>query len=148
MGLLESYWDPGLTVDVSESLEDITKQEVKRLQSTCAVVLVTSQIPKRLSDASREELALDKKRARRILHSARQSLRAWGGKEREATKDEKVAGAQMAWESWAEEYDAWLQARLRYVATWAKASGNLRFGKSAVVRLSQELEWLRYALRD
>lgn len=147
MGLLEGHWDPGLTVDVSESLEDITKQEVERLQTACAMVLVATQQPRR-TDGNREELALDKKRSRRILHPLRQSLVAWGGKERAPTEADKRAGAQVDWPVWLEEQEAWLQARLRYVATWAKASGNLRFGKSAVVRLTQELEWLRYALRD
>lgn len=148
MRLLDTFQDPGLEVDLTVTPEDVSAAEVGRLQSAVAVVAVTAAIPRRLSDANREELALDKRRARRVLHVQRQSLVAWGGEEREADAEERIAGAQMVWELWQESHQVAVQARLRQIATWAKKTGHLRFGKSAVVKLSQELEWMEYALRD
>lgn len=148
MGLLESYHDPGLEVDLTVSLESVVAAEQARLSAACAILAVTAAIPRRLSDASREELALDKKRARRVLHVERQALAAWDGKEREPTADERSAGAQLSWELWPETTRTLISTRTRYIATWAKRTGNLRFGKSAIVRLTQEASWLDYALRD
>lgn len=146
--LLDPYQDPALVVDLALPLEEVAAAEVERLQAACAVVYVTSQMPRRLGSVTREDLALDKRRARRVLHAERQALVSWGGKEREPTEAERIAGAQMVWDLWHEEANLVITSRLRYIATWAKATGNLRFGKSAVVRLSQELDWLSYALRD
>lgn len=148
MALLDTYHDPGLEVDLAQTPEQLAAAEVERLQSACAVLAVTAAIPRRLSDATSAELALDKRRARRCLHVERQCLAAWGGAEREPTDEERRAGAQLRWELWSESAQSVLQARLRYFATWSKKTGQLRFGKSAIVRLSQEADWLGYALRD
>ena len=148
MGLLDTYQDPGLDIDLTLSIEDIVELEVERLQSDVATILVTSEIPRRLPDANREELALDKKRARRVLHVQRQSLAAWGGTEREPEGDERIIGAQLVWQEWAENHGFVVSSRIRYVATWAKKTSNLRFGKTAIVRLTQEVDWMAYALRD
>lgn len=148
MGLLDAYQDPALKVDLAMSAEQVTAQEVERLQAAVAMAAVAASIPRRISDASREELALDKRRSRRVLHPLRQCLAGWGGAEVPADAEAKRLGAQVDWPYWWEEHQVILKYRLRYVATWSKKTGNLRFGKSAVVKLSQELEWLAYALRD
>lgn len=148
MGLLDAYQDPGLEIDLKLSQEKIAGIEVARLQAALAVVTITGQIPRRLSEGSREELALDKRRARRVAHVLRQSLLAWGGTERPASDEERIAGAQLDWPAWAEQQGTELSARIRYVATWAKKTSNLRFGKTAIVRLVQEVDWMEYALRD
>lgn len=148
MRLLDRHFDPALDVDLALGAEALTATEVTRLQGELAIARVAAAFPRRLSEATREELALDKKRSRRVAHALDQSLRAWGGSEREPTEEEQRAGAQVDWPAWWEEREPLIAARLRYVTTWAKKSGNLRFGKTAVVRLSQEVEWLSYALRD
>lgn len=146
--LLDPYHDPALDVDLTVSVEDLAAHEQARLAACVATVAVTGAMPRRLSNATRDELALDKKRARRVLHVLRQSLAAWGGTEREPTGEERSAGAQLDWQPWCEAHQVEVQARLKYVATWGKKTGNLRFAKTAVVRLKQELEWMAYALRD
>lgn len=148
MGLLETYQDPGLDVDSSLSAEQVSAAEQERLACWLATVVACGAVPRRLSDANREELALDKRRARRVAHVLRQSLIAWGGKEREPTPEERSAGAQLDWATWAESCGAATSVRIRMIATWAKKTDNLRFGKSGVVRLVQEVEWMSYALRD
>lgn len=148
MGLLEQHYDPALEIDVSVSIEVVTQTELERLCHAWAVVFSAKSVPRRISDATREELALDKKRARRLLHPITQSISAWGGVSREATPEEVSAGAQVHWSLWYEEHTVLVVARRLYLATWAKRTGQLRFGKSAVVRLTQELDWLEYAMRD
>lgn len=148
MAFLDSYWDPAIEVDLSLDVDKVALEERERLARMHAVAVVASQIPRRLSDATRDELAMDKKRSRRIAHALAQSLTAWAGVVEPPTDEDRRNGAQIDWEPWWEEHCAWLEHRLRYVASWAKATGNLRFGKSAVVKLSQELAWLKYAMRD
>lgn len=148
MRFLDRYFDPVLDVDVSVSEESIVAEEIERLQRMTAEAMVACQIPRRLSDASREELALDKKRSRRIAHVLRQNLAGWGGALIDPSLEQRQAGAQVHWESWWGDHQPWLEARMRLVASWAKKSGNLSVGKKLLTRLSNELEWLKYALRD
>lgn len=148
MALLDAYLDPTIELDPKLSVEQLVAGEVERLQAGTAVVNCAAQIPRRLSEATREERALDKRRARRCLHVQRQCLVSWGGEERAASEQEQIAGAQMVWELWAEDHRVVVTRRLFHIATWAKRTDQLRFGKSAVVRLNQELEWMAYALRD
>lgn len=147
MGILEGWADLSLEVDATLSDEDITAQEVKRLQQACCLVGAAKATPRRLGDATREELADDKRRARRVLHPLRQSLAIWGGEDREPTNEEKSAGSQIKWGEWFEEHCAVVVNRRVYIATWAKQTGQLRLGKSAMVRLTQEIDWLEYAMR-
>jgi hypothetical protein len=146
--LLDAYQDPALEIDLSLTEAAAAAAEIERLQEACGIIVVTLGIPRRLSDATREELALDKKRARRSLHVLLQSLLLWGGKQRDPTSDEKVAGAQLDWDYWHESHRTVATRHLTHLATWGKRAGHLRFGKSAVVRITQELDWLEYALRD
>lgn len=146
--LLDEYYDPAVEVDTAMTEEEKVRQATKRLESDLAVARVAAGIPRRVNEGTREELALDKRRSRRIAHALSQCLLIWGGKEREPTKEEQQAGAQVDWPRWLEERRPLMLAELRQVATWAKKTDNLRFGKSAVVRLKQELEWLEYAMRD
>lgn len=145
---LDSRFDPGLAVDLADTPESLAAQEIDRLQSKCAVVSIAGQIPRRIGKASGEELALDKLRCRRVLHVCRQSLKSWGGEERLPSDEEQIEGAQLLWEQWADAYTSEVEARIRYFATWGKRTGETSVAKSAVVRLDQELRWLRYALRD
>jgi hypothetical protein len=145
---LDSRFDPGLAVDLADTPDSLAGQEIDRLQSKCAVVSVAGQIPRRIGKASGEELALDKLRCRRVLHVCRQSLKSWGGEERLPSDEEQIAGAQLLWEEWTSAYASEVETRIRYFATWGKRAGEIKVAKSAVVRLEQELRWLRYALRD
>ena len=146
--LLDAYQDPALEIDLALTEEGAATAEIERLQEAVAILQGCLAVPRRLSDATREELALDKKRTRRALHVVMQSLLVWGGMPRDPTSDEKVAGAQLNWGYWHESHRTVATRHLTHLATWGKRAGHLRFAKSAVVRITQELDWLEYALRD
>jgi hypothetical protein len=149
MRFLDQYFDPAMDIDTGLLPDTLAEQEVERLQDCLSIALVAGQIPRRLSDASREELALDKKRSRRVAHVLRQSLTSWDGElAREPTTEERQRGAQIDWPGWWADHEPWLVDRRRFYATWAKMTSQLKFGREGVVKLSNELDWLRYAMRD
>lgn len=149
MRFLDAYFDPAFEVDPEVLPDTLVDEERDRLLDRFLVAQCASQIPRRLSDASREELALDKKRSRRVAHVLRKSLIAWGGElEREPTTEERQRGAQIDWPEWWADHEPWLVDRRKLYAAWAKRSSHLKFGKECIVRISNELEWLRYAMRD
>lgn len=145
---LDERYDPALVIDPDLIADKIVSEEIDRLQTVCGVVSTTLLLPRRLSEASPAELVLDKKRARRVLHVARKCLASWGGEEREATDEEKIKGAQLDWLLWFEDVLPKLERKVRYLATWGKKTQELKFAKSAVVKLEQEISWLRYAMRE
>lgn len=149
MAFLDDYFDPQMEVDLSIPPEAVSTAEVERLLVTYAMARVAASIPRRIDSVERELLALDKKRSRRLAHAAGQSVQLWEG--RLPASDEELGhqreGAQVVWEEWWELRRTELAARQREVATWAKRTGHLRFGRSAVQRLTTELEWFAYAMR-
>lgn len=148
VAFIDDYVDHSLDVSAKQTEQMIVDQEIRRLQEMLTQIRAAGEIPRRLSDATPGELARDKRRARRVGHVLEQSLGMWNGKPREPTKEDKRSGAQLSWAKWWGEHDAWLVHRIRYIATWAKRTENEQFGKRAIVRLTQERDWLIYALRD
>jgi hypothetical protein len=145
---LDERFDPSLEVDLELTAAELGAEETLRLQGMLASAIVAAEIPRRLSDATREELALDKRRSRRVAHALRQSVISWGGfLELEPTAEQRSAGAQINWAEWWGQHEAWLIARQRYVATWAKKTNELSAGKTALVKLRNEYDWLKYAMR-
>lgn len=154
MSFLAEYHDPGLDVG-KESTDKIEEQERERLARQLAIVTAAGEIPRRIGgDADAEELALDKRRAKRVAHVLRQSLAAWGATRKQQAnlpEDEDVhkEAAQMDWAKWSQEHETWIGNRMRYIVTLCyKTNGDERWTKSATVRLRNESQWLRYALRD
>lgn len=147
---LGQHFDAGLDVTGIRSREDLEERQVDRLKLALAVVLITSSIPRRLgSDATAEELALDKKRARRTAHALQKSLASWTKKMELPMDDEiRAQGAQMNWTPWQEAFLSNLADQVRCVATWSVTHGEESWGKSAIVRLTNEQNWVTYALRD
>ena len=149
MKYLDQYFDPTLEVDLSLTPELLAASEVARLQDLYCIAGVAAGIPRRLSEATREELALDKKRSRRITHVFSQCISAWTElKVLEPSPEQRQRGAQINWADWWPEHEAWLKARQRYVGTWARKTSQSRVGRSIIVRLDNELGWLRYAMRE
>jgi hypothetical protein len=147
---LGQHFDAGLDVTGIRSREELEERQVDRLKLALATVLITSSIPRRLgADATSEELALDKKRARRTAHALQKSLSAWT-KRMELPMDDEIRaqGAQMNWTPWREAFLANLADQVRSVATWSVTHGEESWGKSAIVRLTNEQNWVTYALRD
>jgi hypothetical protein len=148
---LAHWYDPELKVADTETVDDITKAEIERLVKLLAVAQAAGSIPRRLGgDASPTDLALDKRRAKRIGHVAAQLLGSWSGKTKlppapAVTRE----AATVDWKQWWAEHRIWLMNRQRYIATWClKYEADAKWCKSALVKLNNELLWLEHALRS
>lgn len=144
------WYDQGCPVREDDTVESIQAHEVERLSMLLAVAVTAQEHPRRLgTDATPDELALDKTRAKRIAHSAAQCLKSWGGHPNGTAVDAARLAAQVNWRNWWNEQQVYLVNRRRYIATWAiKTGADPRWCKSAVVKINNELQWLAYALRD
>lgn len=148
---LERWYDSGLTPPEVASREELERREVERLSGALAIVLMAGTIPRRLGgDATDEDLALDRKRAKRAGYALSQALKGWTKKKPDLPLDDKVrmAGAQLDWDRWLQEHNAALENELRCLATWAVIHNEQRWGRSAVVKLENELNWITYSMRD
>lgn len=148
---LARHHDPALDLDGVGPREELERGEVARLERALAVVIYAGSIPRRIGgEVSDEELALDKKRARRTGHALNQALRGWK-KTRvnlEMSPEVKAEGAVIDWQRWGEAHLTELRNRLACLATWAIRNGEESWGKQAVVKLENEINWVEYALRD
>jgi hypothetical protein len=151
---LAQWVDPTLEVNLRDTVKKIEKEEVDRLLHLFKLAAEAGQISRRLgSDATGEELSIDKKRCRRIAHVATQCIVAWTDKENinlAGGSDVKQEAAVIDWPRWWDEHQVWILQRQRYIATWAdKKKDDLDLWcKSAMVKLNNEMLWLSYALRD
>ena len=152
MAFLQQFIDPGLKVSKSDTPETLSRKEVERLNELYAVASAALTIPRRLGgDADDAELAKDKQSCRRVMHVAEQCLKAWNTQVKPVTSSSisKLA-AQVQWTRWLGEHKAYLDQRIRYIATWQYNFGaeHERWAKGALTRLANEQRWLEYALRD
>jgi hypothetical protein len=146
MAYLLSHYDADLPVK-DEKAAGLAKQERERLTRACALIDGVKAIPRRIgAEATGEELAADKKRARRVRWALSQALDSWGGPVREKQDVAKEA-AQLDWNTWWGEQQVHLNNRIVYIATWGIKRNQERWAKSAVVKLNNELHWVSYAMR-
>jgi hypothetical protein len=148
---LGRHFDASLDVSGIGSREEIEGRQIERLNRALSVITVSQTIPRRLgSDATDEELALDKKRARRVAFALHQALRGWTKKGASIVVDETTRreGAQLDWATWQPAFLTETRQQLQCAATWAVKNSEERWGKSAVVRFENELKWVEFALRD
>ena len=151
-GTVLSRWhDPGIAVSDGITRDQLVSGEAVRIESNLTLITVAGSIPRRLGGyADDRELALDKKRSRRVQHALRQSLLCWTPKTPETRVSDETAraGAQLEWDSWAIEHALGVEESLRYLTTWAVQNDEQHWGRSVVVNLENELRWVVYALRD
>jgi hypothetical protein len=154
MSLLASYHDPTLPVSAEDTRVTLTAAETARLLRQSSVMYAITTMPRRLgSDASDDDLATDKKRARRTQHALFQCLQDWVGKRVPkllTTPEIRQEATQVNWTAWIEEHERYVRQRTVYIASWAIKIDNdkdKRWAKSAVVRLQNESRWVAYALR-
>jgi hypothetical protein len=148
---LERFYDSGLVLPESTDRREITDYEVERIGRAFAIVALINSIPRRLGhEASRDELALDKRRARRVGHALIQASRGWRTTEPKIRNDEdvRIAAIHLNWEAFGPAHTTTVHNRMRFVATYAFKADDLRWGKSALSRLENEISWVSYALRD
>lgn len=148
---LDRYIDRNLTVSPEDSAEKFAADELLRIQQHHAVMRALAAHPRRLGgDATSDELADDKRRAKRVLHALDQCLTAWGGQPTEWEEASKIA-ATLDITAWREQHEVRIRARQKYLATWwiryGNQNGDKRFVNQAINRLENELRWVAYALR-
>ena len=151
---LEEWFEPSLKVDTTLTGESFSQEEIARIQTAACYVMVAIEIPRRLGgDATSDELALDKRRCRRVLHVLRQQLVGWSEKDpdkvkwRPLTDEDKAEGASLIWDKWWEGQQAHLTARRAYIATWGLKKPDTEYAKHAVTRINNELNHMAYAMR-
>jgi hypothetical protein len=149
-GWLERFYDAGIRLPAALDRKGLIKDEAERIEHALVIVLIAGEIPRRLGGyASDRELADDKKRARRVSHVLSQSYPYWSKRKpvlRPTVLDRRAA-AQIDWDEFSVEHTVVVGNSLRRIATWAIQREDRRWGKSAVVYLTNELRWMNYALR-
>ena len=151
VGFLEQHFDGDLSTNGVESREELERRQIERIERALSIILVAGVIPRRLGgDASDEELALDRKRARRAAHALTNSLKGWTRKSPKPPLNDKIRmdGAQLIWADWEAKHLAAVEHELRLCATWALRNEEIRWGRSAVVALTNELRWVSFSQRD
>lgn len=146
---LAQWYDPGVKLKEGDTIERIQREERERLTRLLEVCRAAQKMPRRVGpDANSDELAADRKTAKRIAHVAEQCLIAWGGPVQLTGADVSREAAQVKWRRWWEEHNTWLNNRTTYVATWGEKRGETRWAKGCVVKFNNEARWLEYALRE
>ena len=151
---LEQFYNARLKVDVDLKSADLAKDEIARIQTQACMILVALDMPRRIGgDATKSELALEKRRCRRVLWVLRQEMIAWAEKDdkqiewRPITDEDRQAGAALHWEKWWAAHRKYLEQRRVWFATWGLKKPDPDYANQAVSRLSQEIQHLEYALR-
>jgi hypothetical protein len=147
---IERYYDPGFEIPKGLSAESIAEREIARITRALTLIIVAGEIPRRLGDATDAELALDKKRARRVGWALAQAHSCWSNKDPkiQLTPELEREGAQLEYIYFIPEHMTQIMNELRLVATWAKQRDQERWGRSSVVSLENEMRWVMYAMRD
>lgn len=160
MSYLDAYIDPD--ADLPDlTLEGVAEHEARRLQVLAQAAEVASSMPRRLYGADRHELALDKRRSRRVRHAAMQAQSAWlteiqvgrlvvqrvkPSKKSEAWQEIMGIAARVDWEHYAAEQAAELTDRARIVVSWAVEVGDTKFANRALSRFQAEIERVSMAV--
>lgn len=150
IGYLEKWYDPAAKLP-ARGMGEWEASQVERLSHALAPVIVAGSIVRRLGpDITREEWALDKKRAKRVGHALSSSLLAWQRKAPSLPAGPEVqqVGAQIIWTSFVPEHISVARECLRLMATFAVQTQELRWGRTVVTRIENEIKWLEYAMRD
>lgn len=151
IGYLERHYDSGIRLPRNLDRSMLTNQEIERIVRSLTMMRVISEIPRRLGeDASAPELALDKRRARRVGWAFQQSLLNWRKKIPRLTADDDLRSqaSLLVWEAFVPAHSTELRGRMALIATWSIRMEDTRWGRSAIVRLENEAKWVLYALRD
>lgn len=128
--------------DPEWTLEGFREERRQRVSEVRAMALAAERIPRRLGgDATPAELALDKRRARRVAWAMTTAYRAWGGDPGELPAPDpaaRSAGATVDWERFGEEWSRETDRARAVVAVQAVASGVRGEGNRAIHRLGED----------
>jgi hypothetical protein len=149
MSGLGQWYTPALSSkSTKDQLLTADRAELQVLVAVCDRALA---MPRRLGgDATSADLANDKKKAKRLGHCFRQSLKAWGAPEIATgalDKEVRQRAAVVRWEELADQRRQWILSRFAPYVTLAIDEGQEQWGWTIVNLLKNELRWMDYALR-
>jgi hypothetical protein len=151
---LEEFYNKRLKIDSKITSAEIATAEIARIQTQACMLLVAIEMPRRIgSDATKAELALEKRRCRRVLWVLKQQLAAWAEKDdkniewRPINDQDRQDGAALLWDKWWAAHRKYLDQRRSWIATWGLKKPDPDFANKAVNRINQELQHMEYALR-
>lgn len=129
--------------------EEFERAEMERLHKVYLLAEAARTIPRRLRKADRQELALDKKRCRRLEHAARSILTGWSevvdGSSPEKIREEAAA---IDWEIWWSAYHTQLLERRATVEEWPiETIADRKIRNRVLTRINGEISFLAYAMR-
>lgn len=146
---LTRYFDPNLEIPKKTTTKDLEAAQVARLSRSLVVVEHTGEVARRLEEATAEDQAIDRKRAKRVAHAIRQSLAGWQKNAKLPSGEAlRLEGAQLVWDSWMQAYLVSLNNEAKRIATWAILNEEQKWGRSAIVKIDNEMNWISYAMRD
>lgn len=150
---LDRFVDPGLDIDKSWLPSDETVRQCDRLGKAVALMELVRDHPGRLAESKGREIRkADKLNAKRVQARLNNGLKQWWPKDdknRDANmrvaivnwkehNDVKQQAAQLQWPQWWAEHKVVLQNLMRFVATHAKARGDVKKGNAYLNRLANE----------
>lgn len=148
--VLADYYDEAWS-GATHTREDLLKLDRAELQVLVRICDHVLAMRRRLGgDASSDELAIDKKRAKRLAHCFRTSLKAWGAQEAASgvlEKEIRQRAATVHWEDLVAARRQHLLSRFPLYATMAIDAGQEAWGYHMITLLKNELRWLDYAMR-
>lgn len=144
---LERWNDTGIRVNESWDPEQYEKEQRTRLACLNIMAAHAEQVPRRLTDATSEELSMDKLLSRKIKTRAISSLLNWNAGSDEVSEtptakqieELQKEGAQVIWPMWWENHKAYIEKELRVVATTCIKLGETKIGNRFANRLLNEL---------
>jgi hypothetical protein len=135
---LQPWFDPGLTV-AELNPDEIALAERERLLVWAVTAQAASTMKRRLGpDATREEIATDKKISRKIAFFTLNLAHRWGESAHEIPRNINAIAAQVNWEWWLEDKIATSNERKQWIATWAIRFGYKKDGRIFLSRLKEE----------
>jgi hypothetical protein len=158
MGWLEGHCDPGMDLGEAATAWDpeaYAQKVTEEVIAEAAKLYVASVMPRRLGgQATRNELAADKRLARRLGWVMNQAVLAWGGsgyldkiRVESQSEEARVSGAQVDLQTWHEERSAKVRRERQFVASVCLHHGLRQLGNRFVQRYTSELGQIRWALR-
>lgn len=154
---LDQWNDPGIKVDMGWSPETTAEQHAQRCMHMSLVAMQAQAMSRRLGgDASREEIAQDVKRARKLKNLYRQFANqhgieghheAWFESQTTAQlKELRQEAAQIDWVKYIQNTTATLNDELRFIATTGLKTGHIQAANSLCNRILNEQNVLQNLL--
>jgi len=153
---LEQWNDPTVKTTTDFDWDAYAQEQANRLMRASIIAREASEFKRRRgADAEREDLASDKKMAKRVAAATRQIAEQWGAEAEDfdeyatAHHEELMRlAAQIDWPKYVEETKTYTQKNLALVATTAIRNGENKIGNKFANRLLNEANiinnaWIR-----